>query len=706
MLHHIGQQLGNYRLLRLLGRGGFAEVYLGEHVHLNTLAAIKVLRTRLSGNDIANFREEARTIALLDHPNIVHVLDFDVKEDIPFLVMEYAPDGTLRRRHPKGQRVPLPLVIAYVQQMADALQHAHNQRFIHRDVKPENMLPGRYGKILLSDFGIATLAHDTSSQNPQGVAGTIIYMAPEQIRAYPRPASDQYSLGIVAYEWLCGEPPFTGNFTSVAAKHCLVSPPPLREKIPTISSTIEHVILTALAKDPQQRFTNVKAFADALEQAQKISQQTHTVFPSPVRQPVHTGLHATIPSQQAPVPPPLSAMSQATKRDISYPSRRTIIASMAGLALLGGGVSSFVILNRASGLFAARGSTSTTTPSHHPAITSTAPAATPDPTPAIISSQATVYIGSTDRNLYALKANDGSVLWHTAAGDWMNSRPAVANGVVYAGSNDHYFYACQASNGAVLWRYLTGDKVISWPAIANNVVYFGSWDQYIYALRVNDGSLLWRYQTGDMVSSPPQVTNGVVYIGSRDHSLYAIQASTGSLLWKSSTGDAIAAQACVVNGVVYVGSADHSLYAFRASDGIQLWQYQTGDVIYSTPEVNNGVIYFGSWDHTIYALHVSDHKLLWHYLTADKVDSSPAVQDGVVYISSTDGFIYALQADNGALLWHYQTGGVISSKSVVAGGAVYVGASNGLFALRTSDGSLLWSFAAGGGAATTPTIVS
>ncbi len=157
-----GQRVGNYRLLRLLGRGGFAEVYLAEHIHLNTQAAVKLLRTQLANEDMEGFRNEARMIAGLVHPHIVRVLDFGVEESVPYLVMDYAPNGTLRQRHPRGARLPLQLVVGYVQQIAGALQYAHEQRLIHRDIKPENMLVGRNNEALLSDFGIALSGHTDS----------------------------------------------------------------------------------------------------------------------------------------------------------------------------------------------------------------------------------------------------------------------------------------------------------------------------------------------------------------------------------------------------------------------------------------------------------------------------------------------------------------------------------------------------------------
>jgi pSer/pThr/pTyr-binding forkhead associated (FHA) protein len=266
---HVGKQFGNYRLVRLIGEGGFAEVYLAEHIHLDTQAAIKVLFTKLAKNDIETFRREARTIARLVHPHIVRVLDFGVEGKTPFLVMDYAPGDTLRELHPKGSRLPLETVVSYVKQVAAALQYAHEQQVIHRDVKPENMLLGRHGEVLLSDFGIALITQSSRYENALDIAGTIAYMAPEQIEAHPRPASDQYSLGIVAYEWLTGDRPFHGSFSEIAGKHSVVSPPSLCKQVPELPPAVEQVVLIALAKEPKQRFGSVLAFATALEQASR-----------------------------------------------------------------------------------------------------------------------------------------------------------------------------------------------------------------------------------------------------------------------------------------------------------------------------------------------------------------------------------------------------------------------------------------------------
>jgi WD40 repeat protein/tRNA A-37 threonylcarbamoyl transferase component Bud32 len=275
----VGHQLGNYRLTQLLGQGGFAEVYLGEHIYLETPAAIKVLRAQLASDEAEHFRSEARTIARLVHRHIVRVLEFGIEGATPFLVFDYAPNGTLRKRYPSGSLLPLATIVSYVNQVAEALQYAHEQRIVHRDVKPENMLLGRFNEVLLSDFGIALVvsSRNYSTQSMQDLVGTIAYMAPEQIQSLAIPASDQYALGIVVYEWLCGARPFQGTFTEIAVKHALAQPPSLCDRVAELSPDIEAVVMKALAKEPDQRFASISEFASALTFAWRGSVATPTI---------------------------------------------------------------------------------------------------------------------------------------------------------------------------------------------------------------------------------------------------------------------------------------------------------------------------------------------------------------------------------------------------------------------------------------------
>lgn len=337
MAGRVGQQLGNYRLIRLIGRGGFAEVYLGKHIHLDTLAAVKVLHTQLSQSAVEKFRTEARTIARLAHPHIVRVLDFGVEGNTPCLVMEYAPNGSLRQHHPKGLSLPLPTIAQYVNQIADALHYAHNAKLIHRDVKPENMLVGPRNEVLLGDFGIALVAQSSRYRSVQEMAGTIAYMAPEQIHAQPEPASDQYALGIVVYEWLCGEHPFHGSFFEVASQHMLTPPPPLYGRVPDVTPAIEQVVLTAIAKDPQQRFVSVQAFANAFKQACHDAQRHLYASPDVVRQPYRS---------QSPRDA-LALITDAPEKLKRVLPRRTVLVGLTGLlAIVGAGTATLALTGK------------------------------------------------------------------------------------------------------------------------------------------------------------------------------------------------------------------------------------------------------------------------------------------------------------------------------------------------------------------------
>lgn len=292
MTDRTGQQFGHYRLIRLLGHGGFADVYLGEHIYLGTQAAIKVLDTQLTSDETEQFRQEARTIAQLEHLHIVRVLDFGVEGQRPFLVMTYAPDGSLRQRYPRGTRLPLEKIVLYIRQVADALQFAHDEKLIHRDVKPENMLLKRNDEVLLSDFGLAIVTQSSSHEIARDISGTIAYMAPEQARGKPRPASDQYALGIVVYEWLCGKRPFEGSYQEMAVQHVLTPPPPLHELHPDISSALEEVVMKALDKDPHQRFARIRDFAEALEQA-SLNEKSSSIMLPPQQAPARASGVAT-----------------------------------------------------------------------------------------------------------------------------------------------------------------------------------------------------------------------------------------------------------------------------------------------------------------------------------------------------------------------------------------------------------------------------
>jgi serine/threonine protein kinase len=284
-------RFGSYDLRRTLGVGGFGKVYLGEHVHLHSKAAVKVLHAGLVNEQAAQFRHEAQTVArLAPHRHIVRVLDYNIQGGRPYIVMDFAPNGNLRQRHTFGEKVPLSIVTSYVKQLASGLQHAHNAGIVHCDVKPENMFVGSQGEILIGDFGIAVGLQEENTQS-EDTFGTVSYMAPEQIWGHPQPASDQYALAVVVYELLTGQLPYTGdNKHEIANKHLHAQPRSMRAINPTIPVAVEQVVMRGLDKDPLQRYPGITAFAQALEAASRSgspasAQRTPTAAKSSVRQP-------------------------------------------------------------------------------------------------------------------------------------------------------------------------------------------------------------------------------------------------------------------------------------------------------------------------------------------------------------------------------------------------------------------------------------
>ena len=706
------------------------------------------MHTRLAKDDLESFLSESRTLVQLIHPHIVRVLDFGVEDNTPFLVMDYAPHGTMRQRHPKGTVVPLALIVDYVKQVADPLQYAHDQKLIHRDIKPENILLGRSNEVLLSDFGIAIVAQSTRSESTLNMAGTIGYMAPEQIQAHPRPASDQYALGIVVYEWLSGARPFQGSFTETVAKHLHVPPPPLCEKIPTLALEVEQVVLTALAKDPRQRFANVRAFAIALELASQSSSAARDIMPmSPSPQPVVTinasnqtpqllaDAVAAVPPNQLTLPvdkvttsdplvqasvtvtpsrtPALSPIltkefapsseSHSSKRGIF---RLALLVGLIGLAILviaGSIVVFFPTLTKwviAPKLSPSNVHTTSCVTAHPSSSTNYAMSGS--------NPQHTNFV-SDERRLLPTNVSRLVPCWTVPIGGEIYSSPAVLNGIVYVGSGAK-LYAFNAITGTQFWSAPTGGKIWSSPAVANGIVYVGSGDHRLYAFNAMTGKQLWAAPTGgDIYTSSPVLANGVIYVGSGDGKLYAFNATTGAQLWTTPIGYYIRSSPAVANGIVYVGSGN-KLHAFNAVTGRQLWVIRSGFSYYDSPAIANGVVYVGSFDDNndkLYAFNATTGRPLWTARTGGKICSSPADASGVVYVGSYDDKLYAFNALTGKQLWTAPTRGEICSSTAVANGVVYVGSlDSNLYAFNATTGKQLWTAPTRGKIYSSPTVAN
>lgn len=280
----LGQALGTCTLQRLLGRGGMGAVYLAQQSRPRRTVAVKVLmpgnvlEKKSRAEFLTRFRREADAIAALDHVNIMPVYEYGEQGDIAYLVMPYVNGGTLREVLEQRGILPLDEVVQIIEQAAAALDTAHAQGIIHRDLKPGNMLLHADGRLLLADFGLAKVLRDLKDPAQSGpsdltstgtIVGTPEYLSPEQGTGRPIDhRSDIYSLGIVLFQMLSGQVPFTGTSpVAVAIKHALEEPPSLTELNPMIPPEIEAVVMKALAKEPEDRYNSAGALAEALHKA-------------------------------------------------------------------------------------------------------------------------------------------------------------------------------------------------------------------------------------------------------------------------------------------------------------------------------------------------------------------------------------------------------------------------------------------------------
>lgn len=307
----IGRKLGKYEIIELIGQGGMATVYKGYQEDIQRYVAIKVLPPH-PGQDVQfveRFMLEARTIARLQHPHILPVYDFGEEDDIFYLAIAYVTGGSLSDRIDGGP-MPLTEVERILNQLAAALDYAHRQGVVHRDIKPDNVLLDSEGNVLLADFGIAKLVGGESRLTATGgLVGTPAYIAPEQGQGLPiTGAADIYSLGVVVYEMITGQQPYSAETPmQIVLKHMTDPVPRIGDVMSGLPLVLEEVMLRVLAKTPQDRYPTATAFAQDFSRALRSTESIGSAPPRleapplPTDEPART-INLTLPANSTQTP--------------------------------------------------------------------------------------------------------------------------------------------------------------------------------------------------------------------------------------------------------------------------------------------------------------------------------------------------------------------------------------------------------------------
>ena len=266
----IGHELaGRYKVIERIGGGGMALVYKAQDILLNRNVAIKVLRQQFVHDEefIRRFRREAQSAASLSHPNVVSIYDVGQEDDIHYIVMEYIEGNNLNEIIKERAPLQVDEAVRIASQICDALDHAHHNQIIHRDIKPHNILIGRNGRVKVTDFGIARAVTSTTITQTGSVVGSVHYFSPEHAKGVVTgEKSDLYSLGIVLYQMLTARLPFLGESPiSVALKHLQEEFDEPREVNPLIPQSVENIILKSMRKNPQERYQSAEEMLQDLE---------------------------------------------------------------------------------------------------------------------------------------------------------------------------------------------------------------------------------------------------------------------------------------------------------------------------------------------------------------------------------------------------------------------------------------------------------
>ncbi|MEG0380291.1 MAG: Stk1 family PASTA domain-containing Ser/Thr kinase, partial [Kurthia sp.] len=268
----IGKRInGRYKILEMIGGGGMSTVYLAHDMILNRNVAMKVLRYTLNDEEESHrrFQREALSATSLNHPNIVSIFDVgeDEEDGLQYIVMEYVKGMTLKQYIVEYAPLAPTRCVEIMTQLTSAIGMAHQNQIIHRDIKPQNILMDEDGNVKITDFGIAMALTATSFTKTNSVLGTVHYLSPEQARGgIATKKSDIYSLGIVLYELLTGELPFSGeSAVSIALKHLQAETPSVKAVVPSIPQSLENVVIKATAKEVRHRYFTVEKMREDLE---------------------------------------------------------------------------------------------------------------------------------------------------------------------------------------------------------------------------------------------------------------------------------------------------------------------------------------------------------------------------------------------------------------------------------------------------------
>jgi eukaryotic-like serine/threonine-protein kinase len=621
-----------YRIIGLLGAGGFSSVYQARDMRFSSvtrLCAIKemvnlALDPQLRELTTKSFEREASILATLEHPAIPDVFDYFTEDNRSYLVLEFVRGKDMEAfLAEQTEMVDQVTALDWALQVCEVLTYLHSHRpqpVVFRDLKPSNMMLDPAGRVRIIDFGIAKVFQSGERGTMIGTEG---YSPPEQYRGEASPAGDVYAFGAAFHHILTRQDPRLEPPFSFAER-------PITAANPQISAAFNAIIMRCLAYNTAERF------ADGIE-LKKALLMISQAGPD-INWPEKDGSAAPMPPVVKKTGAPHTGMSApgATATDPATPGPATAGAALAPLWTF----------------------------SCEDEIRSA---------PAV--SGHMVFVGAYDNNLYCLNAQTGHFNWKYPAADGIASSPHVYGDSIFIGSADRHLYSIRRQNGRLNWRFAANGPIYSSPRADFDHVFFGSDDGYLYAVNVNSGRAAWKSNAHGAIRSSPRLGSENIYFGTETGYVFCLDLA-GQTKWQFQAKRAVTSTPYLAQDMIFVGSLDATVYALDATSGWAIWRFRTQRPIISSPVVEEEMVFIGSADGSLYALDIFSGRKVWSYETQGQIASTPAVAGGAVYFGSTDGYIYCLDIKRGELRWRLQTGGLVVSSPAIAAGVVYIGSTD------------------------------
>lgn len=617
---------GRYRIIGLLGAGGFSSVYQARDMRfpsVTRLCAIKemvnmALDPQIRELATKSFEREAGILATLEHAAIPDVYDYFSEGNRSYLVLEFVRgkdmEAVLAEQTEQSDQAT---ALEWALQICEVLTYLHNhkpQPVVFRDLKPSNIMLDPTGRIRIIDFGIAKVFESGERGTMIGTEG---YSPPEQYRGESGPAGDVYAFGATFHHILTQQDPRMEPPFSFAER-------PITAVNPKISASFNAIIMRCLAYNVADRFPDGNALQKAL-------------------------VMITQPGEEVDWPQ-IKGRGQADGP--AAPAKET-----SGSPL--------------------------TVPVPVPATSQESLAVTPlwafscedeiRSTPVVFGKA--VFVGAYDNNLYSLNAQSGDFNWKYPATDGIASSPHVYRDSIFIGSADRHLYSIRRQNGRLNWRFAANGAIYSSPRAEFDHVFFGSDDGYLYAVNVNSGRVAWKNHAQAAIRSSPRIGPENIYFGTESGYVFCLDLA-GQTKWQFQAKRAVTSTPCLAQEMVFIGSLDATVYALDISSGWAIWRFRAQRPIVSSPIVAEEMLFIGSADGNLYALDIFSGRKVWSYETKGQIASSPVLWAGAVYFGSTDGYLYCVDMKRGDLRWRFKTGGLVISSPAVADGVVYIGSTD------------------------------